>query len=114
MIRRPPRSTRTDTLFPYTTLFRSRRAPEREHRDEPQSALAKNGKGPHGPFVVLRSSKRPGYDLASVARKARPYILSRSKRALLVRLEQRAALVDVRLHSRIRLPALQLARKSVV
>src|SRR3546814_14383428 len=31
MIRRPPRSTRTDTLFPYTTLFRStriyRRAP---------------------------------------------------------------------------------------
>src|SRR3546814_1542459 len=26
MIRRPPRSTRTDTLFPYTTLFRSRRA----------------------------------------------------------------------------------------
>src|SRR3546814_13343542 len=25
MIRRPPRSTRTDTLFPYTTLFRSRR-----------------------------------------------------------------------------------------
>src|SRR3546814_3987153 len=26
MRRRPPRSTRTDTLFPYTTLFRSRRA----------------------------------------------------------------------------------------
>src|SRR3546814_8118208 len=25
MIRRPPRSTRTDTLFPHTTLFRSRR-----------------------------------------------------------------------------------------
>src|SRR3546814_20628688 len=29
MIRRPPRSTRTDTLFPYTTLFRS----EEEQRD---------------------------------------------------------------------------------
>src|SRR3546814_9671585 len=27
MIRRPPRSTRTDTLFPYTTLFRSGRTP---------------------------------------------------------------------------------------
>src|SRR3546814_16643176 len=27
MIRRPPRSTRTDTLFPYTTLFRSALAP---------------------------------------------------------------------------------------
>src|SRR3546814_20044249 len=37
MIRRPPRSTRTDTLFPYTTLFRSlarpggyRRRPDRQ------------------------------------------------------------------------------------
>src|SRR3546814_13470046 len=27
MIRRPPRSTRTDTLFPYTTLFRSHGSP---------------------------------------------------------------------------------------
>src|SRR3546814_5903489 len=33
MIRRPPRSTRTDPLFPYTTLFRSRRrtAPDGGH-----------------------------------------------------------------------------------
>src|SRR3546814_1428810 len=31
MIRRPPRSTRTDTLFPYTTLFRSRHEPHRPH-----------------------------------------------------------------------------------
>src|SRR3546814_1035531 len=29
MIRRPPRSTRTDTLFPYTTLFRSEAASAR-------------------------------------------------------------------------------------
>src|SRR3546814_15819852 len=29
MIRRPPRSTRTDTLFPYTTLFRSGDAADR-------------------------------------------------------------------------------------
>src|SRR3546814_10640769 len=35
MIRRPPRSTRTDTLFPYTTLFRSTRAAGRRRaRDE--------------------------------------------------------------------------------
>src|SRR3546814_18108120 len=32
MIRRPPRSTRTDTLFPYTTLFRSRGAGTRHAR----------------------------------------------------------------------------------
>src|SRR3546814_14053404 len=31
MIRRPPRSTRTDTLFPYTTLFRSERQVEVLH-----------------------------------------------------------------------------------
>src|SRR3546814_6256250 len=30
MIRRPPRATRTDTLFPYTTLFRS-------HADQPRA-----------------------------------------------------------------------------
>src|SRR3546814_4055266 len=33
MIRRPPRSTRTDTLFPDTTLFRSR--PPADHGDRP-------------------------------------------------------------------------------
>src|SRR3546814_13854282 len=32
MIRRPPRSTRTDTLFPYTTLFRSADHPRRRWR----------------------------------------------------------------------------------
>src|SRR3546814_3442795 len=31
MIRRPPRSTRTDTLFPYTTLFRSRTIADGDH-----------------------------------------------------------------------------------
>src|SRR3546814_3968518 len=35
MIRRPPRSTRTDTLFPYTTLFRSGCARPRRRRRQP-------------------------------------------------------------------------------
>src|SRR3546814_8053145 len=37
MIRRPPRSTRTDTLFPYTTLFRSHvhRRRVRHHLEPP-------------------------------------------------------------------------------
>src|SRR3546814_16048476 len=50
MIRRPPRSTRTDTLFPYTTLFRSRegeRCPEqgsrRARRTRPASAGCRGG-----------------------------------------------------------------------
>src|SRR3546814_11304220 len=41
MIRRPPRSTRTDTLFPYTTLFRShRRRRTDDQRRRTEAALA--------------------------------------------------------------------------
>src|SRR3546814_10593464 len=40
MIRRPPRSTRTDTLFPYTTLFRS-------HRDLSPHAHGLSGSSDH-------------------------------------------------------------------
>src|SRR3546814_7511746 len=36
MIRRPPRSTRTDTLFPYTTLFRSPGVPLADPRPRPR------------------------------------------------------------------------------
>src|SRR3546814_5723433 len=50
MIRRPPRSTRTDTLFPYTTLFRSRvddarsvDAARRRHRDQGRRAQGRAG-----------------------------------------------------------------------
>src|SRR3546814_5981917 len=43
MIRRPPRSTRTDTLFPYTTLFRSRAG---HHRRPPRPRRATTGASP--------------------------------------------------------------------
>src|SRR3546814_6434947 len=41
MIRRPPRSTRTDTLFPYSTLFRSTKALslEKNRNDRKQQAV---------------------------------------------------------------------------
>src|SRR3546814_20512244 len=39
MIRRPPRSTRTDTLFPYTTLFRSSHPLLREAAQRGQAVL---------------------------------------------------------------------------
>src|SRR3546814_9030470 len=48
MIRRPPRSTRTDTPFPYTTLFRSR-------QDEPM-ALPIDSPGFRETLVVLGSA----------------------------------------------------------
>src|SRR3546814_13658762 len=37
MIRRPPRSTRTDTLFPYSTLFRSNDSRSRVHAAYPEN-----------------------------------------------------------------------------
>src|SRR3546814_1142629 len=43
MIRRPPRSTRTDTLFPYTTLFRSPRAFQRGEHHRPWHVAAAVG-----------------------------------------------------------------------
>src|SRR3546814_17417501 len=44
MIRRPPRSTRTDTLFPYTTLFRSRLV----QREPPQQVAEQQQRTEHG------------------------------------------------------------------
>src|SRR3546814_16162555 len=43
MIRRPPRSTRTDTLFPYTTLFRS----VRRGRGAPDGGSGRQGGDRH-------------------------------------------------------------------
>src|SRR3546814_1826369 len=39
MIRRPPRSTRTDTLFPYTTLFRSRERADHPDQGGPERTM---------------------------------------------------------------------------
>src|SRR3546814_2058524 len=49
MIRRPPRSTRTDTLFPYTTLFRSREIQrlDRVHHISPHAWPAEHGFSQH-------------------------------------------------------------------
>src|SRR3546814_7133425 len=64
MIRRPPRSTRTDTLFPYPTLFRSREL----FSDVPPEKSAHNQavlgwKGPGGLYAIaaiLRDYPRDG------------------------------------------------------
>src|SRR3546814_10339914 len=53
MIRRPPRSTRTDTRFPYTTLFRSgrgnpegRRHPDQQHQLDSIDRAARRHQAP--------------------------------------------------------------------
>src|SRR3546814_708079 len=56
MIRRPPRSTRTDTLFPYTTLFRSQVVPL-------------GGAGPG--YREVRLARRAGHDVVEPEAAAR-------------------------------------------
>src|SRR3546814_2320912 len=60
MIRRPPRSTRTDTLFPYTTLFRSQQGDHPCDRKPVADA--------HG---IARSAKQPFARLPQGRRRAR-------------------------------------------
>src|SRR3546814_16769808 len=51
MIRRPPRSTRTDTLFPYTTLFRS---PLEQRLDDPVERVGRDGQRVRPERAALR------------------------------------------------------------
>src|SRR3546814_15138430 len=46
MIRRPPRSTRTDTLFPYTTLFRSVYRGHRNRTEHSRNGRRRRGSKP--------------------------------------------------------------------
>src|SRR3546814_10906487 len=60
MIRRPPRSTRNDTLFPYTTLFRSER---KAIEDALRDALAKDElQLLYQPIVDVTSERISGFE----------------------------------------------------
>src|SRR3546814_10131923 len=61
MIRRPPRSTRTDTLVPYTTLFRSRPPRSRPQTSRCRRSCGRRGRSclPLFPFA-WRSGGPPG------------------------------------------------------
>src|SRR3546814_5689558 len=66
MIRRPPRSTRTDTLFPYTTLFRSCNAPHADPTpDRPRPA------GPRAVRLQPRPATQPDGAVGAVAQPRR-------------------------------------------
>src|SRR3546814_1493328 len=82
MIRRPPRSTRTYTLFPYTTLFRSWREDVGSSRTDPVSGGRTGAGEPHQRFddeppdpparSFLRTGHRQGRPGATQAHRARP------------------------------------------
>src|SRR3546814_8183776 len=64
MIRRPPRSTRTDTLFPYTTLFRSAQVGQQVDLQRGQRDRAKqqhrDPEHRHGDAAAGRNADQPG------------------------------------------------------
>src|SRR3546814_4106765 len=72
MIRRPPRSTRTDTLFPYTTLFRSDGDEHRVDGGKAVAAAAHRGAGmkpaPVSSAVVSNRSEEHTSELQSLMR----------------------------------------------
>src|SRR3546814_14814907 len=75
MIRRPPRSTLTDTLFPYTTLFRSHACQRRLPLD-PQSHPGGEGRiatlpHPHDSSRPLKEHHMPAKKLAELAKTIR-------------------------------------------
>src|SRR3546814_11251645 len=68
MIRRPPRSTRTDTLFPYTTLFRSGVGEHQQDADDEADKLSRLTHGclqwcPVAMHVVLFGRASPCFDV---------------------------------------------------
>src|SRR3546814_3731176 len=96
MIRRPPRSTRTDTLFPYTTLFRSAAATDRRrtgarparaalHRRDPLAQPADHARRPDAAHVSqqgrseehtseLQSLMRISYAVFCLKKKKEPIV----------------------------------------
>src|SRR3546814_11739823 len=87
MIRRPPRSTRTDTLFPYTTLFRSirqilraaRRLAQKRNRIERARSRYDNREW----VVARRAPTKHLIEIGGLVAKARLVELADDDRALL-------------------------------
>src|SRR3546814_19862328 len=61
MIRRPPRSTRTDTLFPYTTLFRAKSPVSRREYGPGQHGQRRKGKMSDFGIQLRAKQKLKGY-----------------------------------------------------
>src|SRR3546814_2886070 len=81
MIRRPPRSTRTDTLFPYTTLFRSLWN-HFKSKDDPFAELVKTDtEGIHAEALVILD--REGETFEILCTFAETYITAMSTPAAL-------------------------------
>src|SRR3546814_7014098 len=103
MIRRPPRSTRTDTLFPYTTLFRSLEdahyAPYLERQQGEISELRANEAVGLPSFLDYRAIAGLSLELMERLEAARPENLAAAGR---IRGITPAALAAILVHARDR------------
>src|SRR3546814_9942192 len=73
MIRRPPRATRTDTLFPYTTLFRSHKLPRPRAPPAPRPTHPKEPTGRSEEHTSeLQSLMRISYAVFCLKKKNKP------------------------------------------
>src|SRR3546814_10002050 len=97
MIRRPPRSTRTDTLFPYTTLFRSSSPrcwaePWKEDREREAKSGRRDPLGGHrGSAGVQRRSEEHTSELQSLMRNSYAVFCLKKKKIQLMRLKTKYA-----------------------
>src|SRR3546814_2934378 len=108
MIRRPPRSTRTDTLFPYTTLFRSdrrlrgARQPRRRRRSQPARHAVPGRLSPAISLCrseehtsELQSLMRISYAVFCLTKKKKSHILPDSSHITLTTSDQTHTLANI-------------------
>src|SRR3546814_6232555 len=92
MIRRPPRSTRTDTLFPYTTLFRSgHRAPYRLAIAQLRPRINTDSERVHDTCGCLRlqvTAHHLYYMAVQEAHRHAPGVVGRGKQALEIHMDR--------------------------
>src|SRR3546814_7842720 len=96
MIRRPPRSTRIDTLFPYTTLFRSPRSAPWHRRFPP--ALQHE----HTSARVSSPRSKPGISSRSEEHTPELQSLMRISYAVFCLKKKKAVIMNFRTHKKIR------------
>src|SRR3546814_6192035 len=88
MIRRPPRSTRTDTLFPYTTLFRSPDpADRRPGRSRPARGIRASEIDPQPPAAAHRSEEHTS-ELQSLMRNSYAVFCLKKKNKRLLQIKR--------------------------
>src|SRR3546814_3091572 len=98
MIRRPPRSTRTDTLFPYTTLFRSHAAVLHGARGVHRDVAAPDGARQRAPTARTRSEEHTS-ELQSLMRISYAVFCLKKKNAYTLNDQPNSSDISIKSHN---------------